>query len=290
MHLIKKISIVITLFCCFFLQNCQPSDTPSYAFFVAGHTYGSPVNAPSKYGLHPPFIAQFEQLNQQKKLKFGVLTGDVARHADPESWPAVWKDLEGLNAKIHIAAGNHDVINRQLFEQYFPESYYAFQENKDLFIILDPNLDHWNITGEQLIFLRKQLEEAAKYRHIFVFFHQLLWWQEGTDWGNCQPNSFQSKSDTLNFHSTILPLFKKLDNQVFLFAGDVGAVPQSSAICYLKKENISFIASGMGVDEKDNFLIIEIDGNGEINMELIGLKCQDSVNCLGNFEDYLKEM
>lgn len=281
----------IYLFFLLVFTSCQkntsiPVVKPSYSFFVAGHAYGSPVNAPSNYGLHPPFIEKIGWLNEQEHLKFGVFTGDVVRLADTLAWTTVFEELADLTVPFHVAPGNHDVNNRTLFEAYFPESYYAFQQEEDLFIILDPNLDGWNISGDQLDFLQTTLTDAADYRHIFVFFHQLIWWTSTAPWNNCTPNSFQNKADSLNFHTTILPLFKDLDNQVLLFAGDVGAVPNSAAICYQKEEHISFIASGMGVQEEDNFLVVEVDETGAITYQLIGLKCQNSISCLGNLMDY----
>ncbi|MFT4759572.1 MAG: calcineurin-like phosphoesterase family protein [Paraglaciecola sp.] len=268
------------------LQSCESNNQEenSYSFFVAGHTYGNP-NA-KNLGLYPPFVAKFDGLNQQDKLQLGILTGDIVRAANEKSWIAVWEELRNLNAKIHIAGGNHDVSNKQLFKKYVPESYYAFQQNEDLFLILDPNIDHWNISEEQLIFFKEQILNAHKYRHIFMFAHQLIWWQEDAKWATCQPNSFQNKSDTLNFQSEILPLLESVENQVFLFAGDVGAVPNSPAICYLKKGNVSMIASGMGVDAKDNFLLVKVGKNEEIEIELVGLKNKD----IGRLEDYLKEI
>jgi hypothetical protein len=46
------------------------------------------------------------------------------------------------------------------------------------------------------------------------------------------------------------------------------------------------IASGMGVDAKDNFLLVKVGKNEEIEIELVGLKNKD----IGRLEDYLKEI
>jgi hypothetical protein len=276
-----KLLLILLLF-----QSCQSDKaaTKSYSFFVAGHTYGNPM-AKNK-GLYPAFTDKFSELQQHENLKFGVLTGDIVRSSNEKSWETVWKELNPLNIKIHIAAGNHDIKNKQLFKKYVHESYYAFQQSGDLFIVLNPNIDQWNIAGKQLDFLKNELSKAENYRHIFVFCHQLIWWQSDKKWGTCQPNSFENMSENLNFQSEVLPLFENVKNQVLLIAGDVGAVPNSSAICYLKKENVSFIASGMGVGKKDNFLLIDVDKNGEIAIELIGLRGEN----LGDLEDYLNEI
>ena len=276
--------LVVSIF-----TNCQKSDTNTYSFFVAGHTYGSPLNAPSDYGLHPPFLKKFNWLNQLPDLQFGILTGDVVRRAEKKSWETVWSELDSLNTKIHIAPGNHDKPHKALYKEQVGASYYAFSHDRDLFLILDGNDDGWNISGDQLAFLKKELSRSSEYRYIFLFVHQLIWWKENTTWARCHPNSFQGKSDTLNFHKTILPVLQKTDNQIFIFAGDAGAVPNSPAICYFKDGHISFISSGMGVQSRDNFLLVRIDGKGDLEIEPIGLKCPSSVNCLSKLEDYRQE-
>jgi hypothetical protein len=47
---------------------------------------------------------------------------------------------------------------------------------KDIFIILDANIDGWNISGEQLKFLKQSLpNEKDAINNIFIFSHQLIW-------------------------------------------------------------------------------------------------------------------
>jgi len=285
-----KNSILFLLLIALSHWNCQNSYAIKYSFFVAGHAYGSPQLPAEVLGLHPPFLEKIGWLNQTDSLKFGIFTGDIARLPKPPVWDKIEEQLQSLKVKTYIAPGNHDNSTSKLYQERIGDNYFSFEREKDLFIILDGNLNNWNIEEKQFDFLAKKIAEADQYRHIFIFVHQLIWWQKKGKWATCQPNSFQGKADTLTFHKNLLPLLQQIDNQIFIFAGDAGAVPKSAAICGLKHKNITFISSGMGIDQKDNIILTEIDEDGKINLRLIGLKCQSGVNCLGTIDDYLQEI
>ena len=105
----------------------------------------------------------------------------------------------------------------------FGKSYKKFFEGNDLFVILDLNLDHWNITGEQLTFLRNALRiDAKKARNIFIFSHQVLWYDK-EKFPEPVPNSLYDRSKETNYWSEIEPLLVATNKPVYVFAGDVGA-------------------------------------------------------------------
>ena len=100
-------------------------------------------------------------------------------------------------------------------------------------VVLDPNLDKWNISGDQLEFLKTVLNDnLEEIDNIFVFFHQLIWWEEDNIYGNVMPNSLFGRADTVNFWSEVEPLFSSLPNEVYMFAGDVGAITNGSEFMY----------------------------------------------------------
>ena len=146
--MLAKISLLVI---CLSLVGCDSADKPgSYSFFVAGHVYGSPGT--SEIGLHKPFMVELLKLDSVD-YSFGVLTGDVVQNGHAEEWSALEKDLDSLDLKIHFALGNHDYKNESLLRQSFPNTYYSFNKENDLHIVLDPNIDNWNISGDQLIFI-----------------------------------------------------------------------------------------------------------------------------------------
>lgn len=275
--------LCISFLVCSFSSNAQNSEV-LYSFFVAGHTYGQPG---IENGLYPPFKKKFDYIRSRSEIKFGVFTGDiVAANPNAEDWDKVDADIENLGLPVYFAAGNHDMENRLLYESRYGDTWYAFEFRHDLFIVLDPNIDGWNISGEQMEFLERTLDEKSKTTdNIFVFFHQLLWWKNESIYTDYRPNSFEGKADTINFWSEVEPLFSRLPNKVFMFAGDVGAGSWAADFMYDKYENISLIASGMGEGEGDNFVVTNIRSDKSVSYDLICLN-DTTLFCFGELTDY----
>ncbi len=281
--------LISILFCLFALQVKQiNSDNEytsfNYSFIVAGHVYGNPWK--KEPGLYPPFKDKFEYIKKDSLIKFGIFTGDIVQKAIKEEWDEVDKDIGELSIPVYFALGNHDNTDRLLFIERYGKTYFKFTYKNDLYIILDPNIDNWNISGDQLIFLKQVLSEInPAIKNIFVFFHQLLWWSPENKYKNVKPNSFDGRSDSINFWTTVEPLFKNISCNVVMFAGDVGAASWSADFMYDRYDNITLIASGMGEGAGDNFLIVDVMTDNSLNYRLIPLNCED-INCLGKLEEY----
>jgi len=279
-------TILIFTFACCRTNTDIPDITQnkSYSFFVAGHTYGKP--GVDNAGVHPPFKRKIDLIKSDTLIKFGILTGDIVLNGTAKNWDEVDKDIEELGVPVYFAAGNHDMSDRELFESRYGKTYYSYVYNNDLFIILDPNLDSWNISGEQLQFLTDELrEKAGDAADIFIFFHQVLWWSADNIFNNLQVNSLALRADTINFWSEVEPLFHSLPNSVYLFAGDVGAYDNGDEFMYYHYDNITFIASGMGGEARDNFVIVDVQPDKTVSFRLIALN-GDDINSLGRLEDY----
>ena len=257
----------------------------SYSFFIAGHTYGQP--GVDNEGLHPPFVEKFEYLKNRTEIKFGILLGDIVSSSPvAQDWEEVDADISSLGLPVYFAVGNHDMENRPLFESRYGSTYYYFIYEDDLFIVLDPNIDEWNISGEQLEFLENTVSSNyANVQNIFVFFHQLLWWKNDNIYKKVNPNSFSGRADTINFWSSIEPLFHQLPNQVIMFAGDVGAAYWSSDFMYDTYDNITLIASGMGEEDGDNFIVVNVDTARKIKYDLICIDTPE-LYCFGELSGH----
>lgn len=290
--------LLLFLVTCLLLPACKGDHLPDaatidYSFFVAGHTYGKP--GVDNKGLHPPFVQKFSLIQNDSNVRFGLLTGDVVWTGTEKNWDEVAAQLSVLAIPIHIAPGNHDLkgaggsldAGRNLFTNRFGSTYYSFVYQKDLFILLDPNESNWNITGAQLDFLRNILEsQAEQVVNIFVFFHQVLWWDANNQYRNLWINTKEGRADHINFWTEVEPLFNRLNNNVYLFAGDVGAHQSGDEFFYHHYDNIHLIASGMGGEQRDNFLIVERLKSGKVRLRLIALNCGEDIDCLGKLEDY----
>jgi hypothetical protein len=278
-----------------FLQGCRKDEQPviaaepvvEYSFFVAGHTYGKP--GANNTGLHPPMVAKFDLIKNDSTIEFGVLTGDIVENASASKWDAVDAQLAGLHMPVYFAAGNHDIWNRPLYESRYGSTFYWVEHHNDLFIVLDPNYENWNISDEQVVFMHQVLDEkAGAVNHIFVFFHQLLWWEPDNIYKNVQPNSFAGRADTINFWTEIEPAFRAQAKPVFMFCGDVGAHPTGDEFMYHRYQNITLVASGMGGQQRDNFVICDAWSDKSVTFRLIALNTP-GIYDLGKLEDYVLE-
>lgn len=250
--------ILLCLLFALCFSSCKKGGHEPYSFFIAGHTYGNAgVN---NVGLHPPFKAQFDSIQKQKNIALGVLTGDiVSPHPTLQDWVEVDADVADLDIPVYFSVGNHDMENRPVYEERYGKTYSSFVHQSDLFIVLDPNLDAWNITGDQLTFLKNTLEEhKEKVHNVYVFFHQLLWIQQGTKYESIRPNSLAGRATEINFWTEIEPLFHQLSNPVFMFAGDLGGGTWADNFYYDQYDNMTFMASGMGDGEGDNYVILHV--------------------------------
>lgn len=277
----KKIILIVLVISS--LNNCF-SQNNAYSFFVAGHTYGNPGS--SSLGLFYQFVDLFPYIQSKQEIKFGVLTGDVVKNPSTEAWDAVDEDIADLGLPVYIAVGNHDMRDRQLYEQRYGQTYYYFIYEGDLFIVLDPNIDNWNISPEQIDLINDALvENIGQIENVFVFFHQLLWWDSDNIYRDIKVNSTEGRAETINFWTEIEPLFNRLSKNVTMFAGDVGGGSWASNFMYDNYQNMTFIASGMGNHVNDNFVIVNVSENKQISYDVVCIN-EDEYDCLGDIEQY----
>ncbi|WP_353777098.1 metallophosphoesterase [Winogradskyella sp. 3972H.M.0a.05] len=277
-----------------FFISCDDSKQLSNSFFIAGHTYGSPELRSNEdntdKGLYKPFIDKFQFLEDQPKMDFGFLLGDCVWK--PNEWPIVMEQMKELEIPTHIARGNHDG-GLKLFKKNFGDSYKKFVHKDNLYIVLDSNIDSWNISDDQLVFLMNALRnEGSSVNNIFIFSHHLLWYSK-TKFSKPFPNSLSGRPETTNFWSKIEPLLKNQTTPVYIFAGDVGAFSKEKRkkdhiieYYYHNYDNITFVASGMGGGVRDNLIVVDVLKDGTVDFRLIHLNGTD-INGLGKLQDYV---
>ena len=237
-------------------SGCFRKATP-YSFFVAGHTYGVKEKAVS--GMHMPFVADFPYLTAYPDLQFGVLTGDIVYYSRDTSWNAVDRQLADVPVPVYFAVGNHDEGHKSPYKERYGDTYFAFEQGRDLCLVLNPGLGGWNIWRDQYAFLEAQLGNAKKYDHVFIFFHQLLWWTKDNQYRRYSPNSLDGRTPETNFWTEVMPLLEACDKPVYCFAGDVGAAGKPTRFFADQVDNVHFIASGMGNGIQDNYLFVQVD-------------------------------
>ncbi len=278
-----KITILISVVIILALVSCNNKEIPGikYSFFVAGHTYGNPTKP--QYGLYPEFKNAIPTINNYNKMALGVLVGDVVAKPKKDYWDSAMVDIDKFKMPIHVSAGNHDI--GPAFTEIFKKYYYQFKYEDDLFIILTPN--KWNIDGKRKEFLTKTLEDNYKdVDNIFIFCHELIWWSPDSIFGNVEINYRPHYPGSTNYWAEINPMLDTLPNNVVIFAGDLGCTAQVSSYMYYNYGNITLIGTGMGGGKVDNFVIVEVDNNNNINYKLIGLN-KTPYSEMAKLEDYI---
>jgi hypothetical protein len=271
------------LFSFFVFSGCrnQPASITdeSYSFFVAGHAYGNPINY--QYGIYPPLKAYFEQLNQEKSLSFGVLTGDVVAKNTQAFWDSAYADIELLNIPVYIAPGNHD--RGEVFKSKKNPAYFSFRKMQDLYIILDT--DRWMVDGLQKIFLFNTLDTSTNIRNVFIFSHELVWWSPDNQYSKIEINYRPHYPGKTNFWHELLPKLQSLGKPVYWFAGDVGSKPECTAISYSQEESVTLISNGVGGGIKDNVIHVDLSRDGAVSFRVINLN-DPTYPEMGSIEDF----
>lgn len=248
------------------LSGCADPPPLPYSFFVAGHTYG--VKEKRIPGLHMPFVAEFDYLNQYAGMRFGVLTGDIVYYSNDTSWNHVDQQLQQLKVPTHFTTGNHDEGHKSPYKDRYGITYSAFEQENDLCIILNPGLGGWNIWGDQMAFLKGTLATAPKYDNIFLFFHHLVWWAPDNEYEQYRPNSLDGRAPDVNFLSEVMPMLIATEKPVYCFAGDVAAAGNRTAFFADRKDNVRLVASGMGNQMTDNYLLITVDEQKKVEVKV----------------------
>jgi len=254
---------------------------PIYSFFSAGHTYGSPMD--HHYGLHYPFVDYIPTINAYPNMEYGFLTGDVVVSPTVEYWDSAQITISSLNMPIYIAAGNHD-MSQEFLNRY--DTYYSsFIAHNDLFIILTPGLNAWNIEGDQLDFLTNTLDDNyEQVNNVFIMLHELIWWSPDNEYSSVDINYVPHYPGSTNFDEVVKPLLLSYPNKITLFAGDLGCTNQVSPFMYDSYDNITLIASGMGGGVRDNIIITDVYPDS-VHYNLVAINGDDP-NALGELTDF----
>ncbi len=255
-----------------------------YSFFVAGHAYGKP--GVDNVGVHPPLADIYPYLNELEDLELGVFTGDVVLKSTEENWTELEEQLALLDAETYIAPGNHDLGDINLYKNYNGATNFNFNRNGDLFVILETTTTNWKVTPEKISEIKATIDSTlTSMDKVFIFCHQLLWYEPNTKYDGCPPNSLEGKVGESDFFKAFVPMLSQFDQQVFIYAGDLGAFENGCALMYEELDNVTLIASGMGGGLNDNIVLTHIYDTGDIRFEVIALNGEDKTK-LGLLEDY----
>jgi len=148
-----------------------------FPLFVGAEYAPFAIISDTHIGLQESVYIAFIQAVEAEKIQVIFHTGDAIHvPGDVMQW-ARFVQITGQGKTVHLAAGNHDVSDKEsfaVFLKYFPEPYYSFSDGDTLFVILNTELpgQKSRIAGEQLEWLKTDLQRAFRYK--FIFLHEPL--------------------------------------------------------------------------------------------------------------------
>ena len=269
----NKLTLLILFILVYSIHFIQAKEVNQFSFWVAGHSYGA--HAGGNIGLHPPFLKKLSE-NMDSTIFALFLTGDIVNYSTEESWNKVATELENLGINSYYVMGNHDnnALGHLVFNEKHGGTYYSFSYHNQLFIVLNSTLKDRSISQDQLEFLQNCLDNAGQnIQRVFLFFHEVLW-NSHDQYKNVLSNSrsrYNQIKPLSNYWIQVHPLLIAFRKDVFIFAGDVAGNTDAIPAFYDKWDNVTFIASGMGEVEDENYLIVSVIDDS-VSMELIPLK------------------
>ncbi len=253
-----------------------------YVFFAGGHLYGYPSTS---IFVAPSLLSSINEINKNKP-HFFVSLGDNYRNADSLTI-SVFKQTfaEKLNCPFFITVGNHDVSKRAVFNSFFGNNtWYSFYYSNDIFIFLDSEIDDGKIVAEQLNFLKtktKEIIDNNTIKNVFIFCHKLIWTIQDTTFKIVYENTNDVNGYKYNdnFLKEVFPLIQKmaLNHNVYFMSGDIGVELKNKRYGFplfyhkVKNTNITYIANGIGDNNKDLILKIDVDIQGNVKINTFAL-------------------
>jgi len=173
----------------------EEKDTPPapFTFAVIGDTRpGRPVIPGDKASVSADYLKNIAGINRVAP-DFTVLVGDMVRGYNTGQgdllklqWDEFDKAVARYDSPLYMVMGNHDVwdaYSMNTYRERYGVPYYSFDHKGSHFIALCSEIPGQvnRIVGEQLKWLKKDLEKAKDAKHKFVFLHKPLW-VEGTDY------------------------------------------------------------------------------------------------------------
>ena len=253
-----------------------PAAGESFSFLVGGHLYGQPGIASSMPSPH--LVARTAELARGGDA-FLVSLGDMCRaFLDLALEPTLYV-LEHLEMPVYNAPGNHDYAPPEAYEDRFGPSYGCLAHGSALFVLLNTELERWQIAAEQLEFLRRVAEFATEHdqvRQVFVFAHRVLFAADDPRYRIVfdHHNDVPGYPGTSNFAADVLPLLRELarDKRVVWFSGDVG-VEDSMSLFWDRdpRTGITFVATGLGGTPHDCLVRVVVPRDGEVELSVVPL-------------------
>ena len=236
-------------------------------FLAAGHLYG---------GLAPGSArpaATFQRWTRQAAgtgAELFISLGDLFRRfSEPESGRTL-AILRSLGMPVVNVPGNHELSpDPAPYLARFGPRWSTFLAGGVRFVLLDTNLDPWNVSGDQLAFLARTLRDARedpRVRAVVIAGHHVVWAvQERYAPILTHLNSTEGLEGPNAFTTDVAPLLRAVTRSkpVIWLAGDVGLADGFGLFVDEDPETgAMFVAVGLGDAGHDALLQVDVDRDG----------------------------
>ena len=160
--------------CLLCVPLCPAADSGRFRFAIFGDRTGGAI-----VGVFPQIVKEVRAANPD----FAINVGDLIEGNHDDRAAAEWAALRPEFAPLtgipfYHVAGNHDIwsdASRALFERHTGRpATYSFDHGQAHFTVLD-NSGSFQLPGDQLAFLERDLQAHAAAKLKFVLFHQPSW-------------------------------------------------------------------------------------------------------------------
>ena len=230
---------------------------------IIGHAYGDSES--KNLGIYPKLL----KFLNEKKYFFDliVVAGDLVRDSSKENYELATKQLKQFGTRLLISPGNHDIgfnysdNRRKVFKEYFGNFYNYIVLEENLIFTLDTNINS-TIDKEQFAWLKKVVNQNSNIKNIIITSHQVAWRESVKNkllldkhkkWEVIDDD----KNKLIKF-TKVVEYLNSLNNKTYFFSGSVNH--QHYLYCY-KKKNITYINSGVGVNDINSIVIMNLGEN-----------------------------
>jgi len=234
---------------------------------IAGHTYG--LFDHKNNATYPKLLYALEaETKKNKKVEKIILAGDIVKKARVENFLQVKNEFANFSKMLIVAPGNHDYgsnvlgskENQKDFLKVFKKSFQSIKYKDNIFFILDTATNPGNVTVEQINYIKEELKRSSILNNIFIITHHVIW-------RNFVKKPLEPNLPILleNNFNQLFSAFKNsgIRSNIYFIAGDIGVAQAHTKLFCEKKNNIYFIATGMGNGRLDNYLKLMISEDGK---------------------------
>lgn len=280
------------------LENYRPAELAGMNFpeaaskadfrlVVFGHAYAKMGRALAGDLQPAPNLVANATMLANIKPDLVVSLGDFIEAWHPAVLAPAQEFLHSLGAPAINAPGNHDLTNSKgAYQEQLGKLWGGLRMGRYLLLVVDTEQKPWSLDDTQVHFIKQALNAAQEsdVDRVLVFGHKLIFSANRSRYQVVfdHVNARDGWTGSSNFNGAVRPLLEEFisdGGQVTWFGGDVG-VAWSYGLLFDRDPDsgITFVATGIGDQVWDNALQVDLDSNGQVQIEVLPLSPDSKLN------------